>query len=438
MKKIIFFTLIAVLITACMPQNGRIPQSPLLSTLERKSGLIAYIGMDGNIYVSDQAGGKKVQLTDDATDPTNQPAKFSSYQLPTWSLDGNQLAFMGMSGTSDDSTGRLYVANIEADTTKEIFSSETEYPFYLLWSPDNSKVSFLTTSTSGQTLILQSAPAAGSSGPTIIDTGSPYYWSWAPNGNILITHSGGAENSTAPEHLAFIRLQDANIIETGLDLTPAAFQAPAWSPDGSRILLTRSEDGKNEIVLTDGTGQYLKTLGSFTLNTAFGWSSDSKKMAFIDGTQTMNAGVIGKLNVVDTETDKKVSAGENVIAFFWSPDGKKIAYFVPFINTPEGSGGSGSDQSSDRQLFLQLNMLDVESGDSKELFSYRPTDQFTNILPYFDQYHQSNTIWSPDNNNLVLSFLDKDGNPGIAIVAASGQLEPRLLAEGYLAFWSWK
>jgi hypothetical protein len=89
-----------------------------------------------------------------------------------------------------------------------------------------------------------------------------------------------------------------------------------------------------------------------------------------------------------------------------------------------------------QQLLLQLNMLDVKSGDSKELFTFRPSEQFTSILPYFDQYHHSATIWSPDSNNLVLSFLTTDGAPGIAIVAASGQLEPRLLTQGYLAFWS--
>ena len=264
-----------------------------------------------------------------------------------------------------------------------------------------------------------------------MDTGSPYYWSWAPNGRVLITHAGGAANSVAPEHLAFLQLEDANIIETGLDLTPASFQAPAWSPDGSLIVLTRSEDDKKEIILTDDTGEYIKTLGSFTLNTGFGWSSDSQKIAFIDGTQAMNAGVIGALNIVDTETDKKITAGENVIAFFWSPDGTKLAYFVPFLTE------EGSDQTSG-QLYLQINTLDVETGESTELFTYRPTQQFSSILPYFDQYQQSNTIWSPDNNNLVLSFLDSEGNPGVAIVAASGQLEPRLLAEGYLAFWSWK
>jgi Tol biopolymer transport system component len=432
MKKTIVFTLLALLIASCMPQDGRIPQSPLLSTLERKSGLIAYMGADGNIYVSDQAGGKQKQLTDDATDPLNPPAEFSTYQLPTWSLDGNQLAFMGLRGTSDETTGRILVADIEADTLNEIFSSKTEFPFYLLWSPDAANVSFLTTAASGQALVLQRAPVAGGES-TIIDTGSPYYWSWAPDGRILITHSGGAESSTTPEHLAFIRLQGEEIIETGLELTPTSFQAPAWSPDGSLIVLTRSEGDKKEIILTDDTGQYIKTLGEFTLNTAFGWSSDSKKVAYIDGVQAMNAGVIGVLNVVDTETDENIAIGENVIAFFWSPDGKRIAYFVPFVPSEEGSG-----QQSSGQFFLQLNMLDVETRESKELFTYQPTQQFAGILPYFDQYQQSNTIWSPDNNNLVLSFLDSEGNPGIAIAAASGQLEPRLLADGYLAFWSWK
>ena len=82
--------------------------------------------------------------------------------------------------------------------------------------------------------------------------------------------------------------------------------------------------------------------------------------------------------------------------------------------------------------------IDVESGESREIITFRPTEQFLNILPYFDQYHQSATIWSPDNNNLVISFVDADNNPGIAIIPTSGTLEPRLLAPGYIAFWSWE
>jgi len=125
---------------------------------------------------------------------------------------------------------------------------------------------------------------------------------------------------------------------------------------------------------------------------------------------------------------------EDVYAFFWSPDSEKLAYFVPFL-TNQAADGS---QTETQQLILQLNMLDIKTSESRELYTYQPTQQFANILPYFDQYHQSATIWSPDNNNLVLSFLTSSGSPGIAVVAASGQLEPRILAKGYVAFWSWK
>ena len=72
MKRILVFTLLASLLAACLPQDTQIPQSPLLPLLERKSGLIAYIGSDGNMYVSDQAGGKLAQLTDDAVVSQNQ------------------------------------------------------------------------------------------------------------------------------------------------------------------------------------------------------------------------------------------------------------------------------------------------------------------------------------------------------------------------------
>ncbi len=438
MKKIIFLSLLALIMSACLPQNVQIPQSPLLSKLERKSGLIAYIGTDGNMYLSDQGGVKVTKLTDDAvTSTTNsQSGELNIYQLPTWSSDGNQLAFVGTNGTSTAATSTLYIADIKTTKTNKVYSSTTEFPVYLYWSPDNTDVSFISTSISGQDLILQSVSAKGSK-PTVIDTGSPYYWSWAPNGHTLISHSGGSSTSGVPDHMAFIQLQDTGIVEDGLDATPASFQAPAWSPDGSHILLTRVEDGKNEIILTDGTGTYLKTIGNFKLNTALGWSNDSKNVAFIDGIQAMNAGAIGALNVVNIDTNKKVSVADNVIAFYWSPNGEKLAYYIPFLSSSSSNSSSGSG-STTQQVILQLNMYDVKTGESRKLFTYQPTDEFKNTLPYFDQYQQSNTIWSPDNNNLVLSFVDQNGKPGIAVVAASGQLQPRILAEGYLAFWSWK
>lgn len=437
MKKIFVYILSALLIASCLPRNIQVPQSPLLSTLERKSGLIAYLGPDGNMYVSDQGGGNLTQLTDDAVIPQSQGEPTLYYQYPTWSRDGSQLAFIGLSSDGGQTQSKLMIANMDDDSVNEVYASESEHPIYLNWSPDNANVSFISTSISGQNIILQSVPAQGGD-RTILDTGSPYYWSWAPDGSVMIVHAGGA-SASSPEHIAFLNVESTPVTEQGLESTPGSFQAPAWSPDGNHIALARTSEQENEIIVTDAAGEDPKKIGTFANKTAFAWSSDSTRLAYIDGEQALSAGTIGSLHIVDVATSEETVEEANIIAFFWSASGEQIAYFVLLqADSGSGSGDSGGSTQTTPQFVLELHVLDVTNGENRELFTYRPTQQFLSILPYFDQYHQSVTIWSPDNNNLVLSFLDNSGNPGIAVVAASGQLEPRLLAQGYLAFWSWR
>jgi TolB protein len=437
MKKLLTFIVSAFLVASCLPRDMQVPQSPLLSTLERKAGLISYIGVDGNMYVSDQGGGNLKQLTEDAVIPEAQGGPVLYYQYPTWSRDGSQLAFMGISADAEQTKSKVLVANMDDDSVNEIYTSEAEHPIYLNWSPDNTNLSFISTTVSGQNMILQSVPARGGE-RTILDTGSPYYWSWAPDGRVMIVHAGGA-TSSSPEHLAFLSMDDTSdtVIEYGLESTLASFQAPAWSPDGKRIAWARASDEKNEIIVTDAAGQSPQTVGTFANKTAFAWSADGTRLAYIDGEQALDAGTIGPLHIVDMETSEEIVEEGNIVAFFWSPSGEELAYFVLFQAQAEGSSSGDSAQATP-QYVLNLQVLDVTSGESRELFTYQPTQQFLSILPYFDQYHQSATIWSPDNNNLVLSFLGQSGSPGIAVVAASGNLEPRLLAQGLLAFWSWE
>ncbi|NWG06365.1 MAG: PD40 domain-containing protein [Chloroflexi bacterium] len=433
MKRILAFLTTALIFASCLPQNTRLPQSPLLSVLERKSGMIAYVGIDGNIYVSDQGGGNKTAFTNDAVIPESQSAPFLYYQYPTWSADSNKLAFVGISGQGGTASGStLHVADMEEEKAKKLFSSETENPIYLYWSPDNENIGFLSSAASGQSFLLQNISIDGKR--TVLDTGSPYYWSWAPDGSVMIVHAGEAA-SAIPVRLSFLQLGD-EIIEDQLDTVPASFQAPAWSPDGKHILLSRvNEQNENEIILTDSRGRFESVIGGYDVNTAFVWSYDSELVAYIDGQTPMTAGAVGTLHVVDTTNSEDFFQDEGVLAAFWSPNSKKLLYFKPAV--PESSSGEGGD-STGQQFYLSLFMLDVNSAESRELFTFQPTNPFASMLFYFDQYHQSNTIWSPDNNNIVLSFLTSDGAPGIAIVAASGQMEPRVLDQGYIAYWSWK
>jgi len=432
MKKSIYL-LLAIFLSACLPAGVQVPQSPLLSVLERKAGLIAYIGTDGNVYITDQGASKTSQLTKDATPPDQKSSSTLAYQNPTWSLDGSQLAYIKFEQGNSQLISKLFVANIDDDTIKNVYSSASEHPFYLYWSPDDANLSFLSSAATGQTMMLQSVSATGGDS-RVLDTGSPFYWSWAPDGKTMIVHQGGG-GSNLPNRLAFLKV-DSGVDEYGLDMIPASFQAPAWSPDGKFILLThKTDDGKQEILLADSTGKTLKSIRTFDLSTAFAWSFDSEQFAYIVGTEPLNNGTIGTLHVYDTAISKEIEVGKNVVGLFWSPNGKKLAYFVPYVAGAQTTNGAQSDTTT---LILQLNMLDVATGKTRELFNFQPTDQFVSIIPYFDQYHQSTTIWSPDSNNLVLSFIGSDGKPGVAVVAASGQLQPRFIADGIFAVWSWK
>jgi Tol biopolymer transport system component len=85
-----------------------------------------------------------------------------------------------------------------------------------------------------------------------------------------------------------------------------------------------------------------------------------------------------------------------------------------------------------------LNILDMETGESQRATVFRPTESFLRVFPYFDQYHHSLTIWSPDSRYLVLSSFDSEDNPSIWVIAASGKRGPRFVTQGDIAFWSWK
>jgi hypothetical protein len=109
---------------------------------------------------------------------------------------------------------------------------------------------------------------------------------------------------------------------------------------------------------------------------------------------------------------------------------------TPEPDQAEKSAPSGQPQQV--TVLLTLHVLDVQRGRDRRIATFQPTSQFLGILPYFDQYQRSATIWSPDSRNLVLPAYASDGKPGIWVVPASGALEMRYLADGLLAFWSWR
>ena len=410
-----------------------VPQSPLLAALESKVGLIAYVGTDGNIYTMNQAGSDVIGITIDAA-PGEEV--FRVYSLVRWSPDSQKLAFVGFTGEGRAAISnatltntRVFTAERNGTNQKELFTSPNALPVNLGWAPDGASLALMTTNTYGDYLVLRQIPIDGGEAQ-VLDTGPTLYWDWGPAGDRLLIHAGTAASVRPDSRLAFLHLGE-RIVEEGLQQPPAFFQTPAFSPTGSQMLVfIETDSGEGQLVIADMNGETEQVLETFTGSAGFDWSPDGRYVAYAMS-EIPNFISFGPLTVFDTQEPtaaRIVSPEDSVLAFFWSPDASRLLYFLPAF---------GEDEEGNQSLVgLNANILERESGESRELFSFTPTQEFFNLLTNYDQYQRVMTVWSPDSANVVLPVQINGGS--ILIVAqVEADFAPRGLEPGILATWSW-
>lgn len=408
----------------------RVPESQFLRFLEHKAGKILYLGADGNLYTRNQAGDDLIQLTADGNLDLNSP-DFQGYTHFAWAPDGEQIAFIGKNHAA------YVLKTIRADGTAltENYTSAEGDPIFLSWTPNGQYVSFLTNqwSPAGAQMQMHYLAPGDHGKITSLEGGDAYYWAWEPgdNSQFLAHIARGAQSrvvlgDTQPE------------TETVMQLQPGIFDTPAWSPDGQQLLFAIAEANQmgNTLVITDLQGKIERDFGQTGNSTAFGWAPDGQHVAFIASDRKWG-NPLGALTVQNVKTpDDKITVDDPFIfAFFWSPDSEKIAYFtLEMVAGDKLSGDSGGYSS-----LVTLYVLDVKKGERKNLLSFYPTYPFLEVLQNFDQYQVASSFWSPDSENLVVSTSAGDGTgAAIVVVPASGNVAPRPIAEGWLAFWSTK
>jgi hypothetical protein len=216
------------------------------------------------------------------------------------------------------------------------------------------------------------------------------------------------------------------------EVHPAYFNAPAFAEDGKRFVVAEFvEPDEMALILHSAEDCKAEEIGRIMGATSFSWSPDGQTLAYIDGEPTSAGGLIGPLTMLNFEDPSKpeifFTGAENVMIYFWSPDGKSVAYFEPFF--VQRNGG--------RLFLLQVKLLDLESGEIRLLSRIRPTRTFMrHLVPFYDQYQRSATIWAPDSRHIVLNAVTRDGDPGIYVVSLENPEEPRFIAYGLLPVWS--
>lgn len=403
------------------------PEAPL--------GRIAYVGNDGNIYTTDLDGNQPTAITQDANLNPAAAQVGRIYQYPTWAPDGQRLAFVRFSLSKSGPEISLFSALSDGKKAVNAFTSQKFQPFYLSWSPDSQTIAFLGNDATGA---LAQYLVAGSGGEgKLVGSGQPYYWDWSPDNHTLIVHIGGASSANPDARLAFIGLDGSNP-EQELDLKPASFEAPAWSPAGDLVALaTRSDAGQDELILAGADGKVKQVLTTLSGPVDFAWSPKGDYLAYavLDPAGSVPTIHLVVLDSTHPDPENQVAEG-GLVAFFWSPDGQKIAYLVPGTGFPSAASLRTVAQTKPLPI-LVVRVYDRVSGDTKEVAGFAPTASFQQVLPFYSQYQRSVTIWSPDSQNLVLSGVDSAGNNTIYVVGADGS-NFRKIADGELAFWSWK
>ena len=374
---------------------------------ETIDGRLAVIDTRGRLVTMNALGEEVNQLSTDS----------SIFRFPAWSPVGNQIAVIG----DNDTVSGVFVFDDEADGEPTLVHGQSgNPPIYLYWLPDGKSVSFITNARDELAFFV--TPADGSTESEQINMGQPFYWQWLPNSKQALIHTGD-------DTLAFMDRDGVESV-TGLG-NQGAFQAPALSV-GNRYMAYQElrEDGRFIVVknmIDDEIALSEAHQGLLTMS----WSPSQSQLAY---SSPQGEGVyFGPLLLWDAaENSSQVLTRDEALAFYWSPDGRYIAYL-----TLKSIGQQAKVEGvAQQRRFFTLGLIDVETGGQRYIAAFEPNPVFVNqILPYFDQYALSHRVWSPDSQALAMPVIDDQEEPKVMVFPIDGQA-PYAVADGFLAFWS--
>ena len=364
------------------------------------------------------------------------------FTWPTWSPDGRTVAFSGIVKSGDgEPVVTLFAYGWEDGEFHPIHEGEPGYAglladgvvHYPLWSPDSTKLAFVAvTERYGLSLFVDEVGT--SSGPAFLLDSGPLWMSWSTDSSQLAVHR-------SLEH--FLVSFDDDLSIQRIRLESDAYRVPAWRPNLSELTLSsavgREGYGLYSGPITDAGLVLNQPISEVGPVAAFMWSPDGSHLAVADDVRPVRYGntpilVYRRFRMLDSDAfAEKVLVQDNVLSYFWSPDGTKIA-----IVTIADAGGE-----------LRWTLLDVATRTAIKLVDFAPSRDQLTMFQFFDQYAYSHLLWSPDSRFLIFAGRLSFDASSAGFMAQSDRRTSKVylidtgpvttideVAEGVLAFWS--
>jgi TolB protein len=384
------------------PATSPEPEAPaptIPSEVDGLGGRLAVLDEGGNLVTMDPDGSHEIRLAE------IEPG-LSEVRQPTWSRDGGRLAWVHLHVT-EASTLAVGVATSTADGKHPTESRTLVTPFYLSWDPTSSRIAYLGSPDGGE-IELGILELAGHSSGTALDEGQPFYLSWGPEGDRLLVHVGTERLDTL----------DLDGTQTTVADRPGAFNAPVWTADGRTFVYASTQAGHQQLVVQNADAARGHPVLPFDGLITFVVSPDGRRIAF----QPFEGGEASPLTVVDVASAETTEVTDQTVAsFYWSPDGERLLYLDP-------------DPTED-QVWFRWGVWDGRKTFSTPRFipSQRMIDEY---LPFFEQYAQSMSMWSPDGSAFAYPGMDESGEMGIWIQSARSDRAPVKITDGDFVAWS--